>query len=138
MSYDKTVTNSPEAKALALGFGGTYRDPAPQIQTLANSVIDFHKSHSPFREILSREKITIEFLDDFDQTWDECNEFLYDFATFRGEVRSAQYRSTDPEPPHRPASYLYNDGDIAQLARRVELQLHIMHAKMNDVLLCVE
>lgn len=90
----------------------------------------FFRMFPCFREILRHQNASIEFFDDFQQTWDECIDFLYHNPSWR-------HGNTEPQPTllHRTACYVYNNSDLAVLERRLELQLHIMNAKINDILL---
>jgi hypothetical protein len=127
-------------KPLALGFSSTYRAPSPRILTLANSFNDFRTTYEHFVEILNRKNSSIEFREDFRHTWDECNDFLlHDYETLRHDGATFEKRRpTLPAFPYRVARYVYTDAEIVRLERRVELLFHIMHAKMDDIVLSVD
>lgn len=126
---------SREAKPLALGFGGSFLKPSSKVHALANSFIDFSKTYPPFREILAQDGTTLEFIDDFVQTWDECNDFLYDFESLQRGAAWTKRQPLVPGPSHRLARYVYSREDFGRLERRLELQLYIMYAKMDDIVL---
>jgi hypothetical protein len=129
---------SREARPLAEGFGGSFLCPSPEIHALEHSFIDFIKTYRQCREILSRAGTTLEFIDDYAQTWDEGSDFLYDYTELQ---RGAAWRKRQPldplvpVPSHRLARYVYTKADIIRLQRRLELQLYIMYAKMDDIAL---
>jgi hypothetical protein len=123
---------SRDAKALALGFGGSYLTPSQTINALAVSASEFRKTFQAFAEMLTQDESSIEFFDEFAQTWDECSDFLYDYDRLRRGVAFAKRQPPVPAPAHRLARYVYTDKEIDRLRRRIELQHYIMLAKLDE------
>jgi hypothetical protein len=129
------IAANRRAKPLALGFGGSFGDPSSTISALAKSFLTFRSTYKSFMQILAQEETTIEFIDDFSQTWDECNDFLDDYENLQHGAAFALRWPATPEPSHGLARYVYTDEDIVRLKKRVGFQLHIMLAKMDDIIL---
>ncbi|KAJ5675776.1 hypothetical protein N7462_008673 [Penicillium macrosclerotiorum] len=89
----------------------------------------FYRTFRCFRRILRHQHTTLELYHEFQQTWDECNDFLRHNPDYCDDLVPQTTRL------HETACYVYNDLDLDHLAKRVELQLHIMNAKMDDIML---
>lgn len=127
--------NCATAKPLAEGFDGTLRNPSLRVRLFARKAVSFKATFEDLQFILNEENITLEWIDSFYQTHDECNDFLFDFEDLQNgrgfDKRPAQL----PDIPYKMARYTYTDAEIALLEEKIDLQLHIMNAKMNDIVL---
>lgn len=124
-----------KAQPLALGFGGTFRRPSQVVKRLANEMASFQVAFKDLEFVLKRENTTVEWIDGFRQTFDECNDFLFDFQALQ-DGRDFDKRPTGfPDIPYTMGRYMYTDAEIAFLGERVGLQLNVMHAKMDDIVL---
>ncbi|KAJ9209322.1 hypothetical protein DTO166G4_9085 [Paecilomyces variotii] len=104
--------------------------PVGKLVALAKSFRSYFEVFPCFREIISHQNTSIEFFDDFQQTWDECIDFIHQNPSWHRGNASPQLTLL-----HQTAYYVYNNKDLAILERRLELQLHIMNAKIDDILL---
>ena len=68
---------------LACGFRGTFGQPSWRVKRLAIAMASFQVAFQDLDFILKGEK-TFEGIDSFRQTWDECNDFLFDFQVLQG------------------------------------------------------
>lgn len=120
---------------MAEGFGGTFTEPSGRVKVLESKAISFTTSFQALIYILNQEHMILAWADDFRQTFDECDDFLSDFqALQRGETFGKRLASL-PDITYKMARYMYTDDEIAVLEQRIDLQLHVMHAKMDDIVL---
>jgi hypothetical protein len=85
--------------------------------------------------VLERENTTVEWIDGFRQTFEECDEFLSDFQSLQAGLDFDMRPTGLPELPYKMGRYMYTDTEIASLEARVDIQLNTMNAKMDDVVL---
>lgn len=104
--------------------------PLEKLQWIAQTFHLFHHTFECFRRILQDQRTTLELFDQFQQTYDEGTDFFYHNPTWRGECIAVQSTSL-----HESACNVYNNSDLDLLERRLELQLHIMNAKIDDIIL---
>ncbi|KAJ5175439.1 uncharacterized protein N7482_001316 [Penicillium canariense] len=103
--------------------------PLEKIQGIACAFQAFYRTFRCFRRILRHQRTTLESYHEFQQTWDECNDFLHHNPGWR--------QDTVPQTTllHEIACYVYNHEDLDLLEKRLQLQLHIMNAKLDDIIL---
>lgn len=106
--------------------------PPEKTQGIAKRFHAFYRTFRCFRRILRFQHTTLESYHEFKQTWDECNDFLHHNPRWRCQDTTPQTNML-----HETACYVYNPSDLDLLERRVDLQLHIMNAKLDDIILCV-
>lgn len=123
------------AKPIAEGFGGTFQSPSGRIRVLARKAAFFTASFKDLMFILNEEKMILALLDDFHQTLDECNDFLFDFQALQNGQGFDKRPADSPEITYKMARYMYTDDEIAVLEERIDLQQHFMQAKMDDIVL---
>ncbi|KAF7718620.1 Uncharacterized protein PECH_006351 [Penicillium ucsense] len=104
--------------------------PPDKTQRLEKRFREFYSTFKCFRSVLRDQHTTLESYHEFQQTWDECIDFLY--HSRKGGVEGAIPQAT---LLHETASYVYNTSDLDLLERRLDLQLQIMHAKLDDIFL---
>jgi hypothetical protein len=104
--------------------------PPEKLQTTAQNFHAFYSTFRCFQRILRHQNTTLELYHEFQQTWDECIDFFHHNPTWLHE-------GTIPQPTllHQNACYVYTSADLDVLERRVNLQLHIMNAKIDDIIL---
>ncbi|KAJ6093413.1 hypothetical protein N7486_008702 [Penicillium sp. IBT 16267x] len=78
--------------------------------------------------MLQDQNTTLELFNESQQTWDECNDFFYHNPTCRGRI-------VPQSTPLQKACYVYNGADLELLETRLKLQLHIMNAEIDDIIL---
>jgi hypothetical protein len=124
-----------EARPLALGFQGTFHQPSRQVKRLAQKMAAFCNAFKDLEFVLEGENTTVEWIDGFRQTFEECDEFLSDFQSLQAGQGFEKRPTGFPKLPYKMGSYMYTDTEIANLEARVDIQLNIMNAKMDDVAL---
>lgn len=124
-----------EARPLALGFQGTFRQPSRRVGRLARKMSAFCNAFKDLEFVLEGENTTVEGIDGFRQTFEECDEFLSDFQSLQAGQDFDKRPTGFPELPYKMGRYMYTDTEIDSLEARVDIQLNIMNAKMDDVVL---
>jgi hypothetical protein len=104
--------------------------PPDRIQGIAKRFHAFYRTFRCFRRILRFQHTTLESYHEFQQTWDECNDFLHHNPRWGRQDTTPQTNLL-----HETSCYVYNPSDLDLLERRVDLQLHIMNAKLDDIIL---
>jgi hypothetical protein len=101
-----------------------------EVAALAQKFNNFLNVFDHFQKILQHGNTTVEFYDDFLQTWDECNDFFSHNPTLK-EAGTITHATT----LHASTCYVYTNDDLGSLSRRLNLQLHIMNAKIDLIIL---
>ncbi|OOQ85830.1 hypothetical protein PEBR_24007 [Penicillium brasilianum] len=104
--------------------------PQGRIQGIAQRFHAFYRAFRCFRRVLRHQHTTLESYHEYQQTWDECNDFLHHNPVFCLQDTLPQTNLL-----HENACYVYNSSDLDLLERRLDLQLHIMNAKLDDIIL---
>jgi hypothetical protein len=134
-------TASCKANLLASGLSRTDPGPVSTFDAIGHKFRTFEKTYLELLEILRRDNKTIDVLDalthlSLRQTLDEYNDFQYDSDALRRGAGSFSKRQLEsPSLPYKVARYVYTDADILQLGEKMDLQIRIMQAKMDDMVL---
>ena len=104
--------------------------PPQKIQGIAKGYQAFYRTFRCFRRILRYQHTTLESYHEFQQTWDECNDFFYHNPEWRPKDTLLQTTLLQ-----EISCYVYNESDLDVLQRRLDLQLHVMNAKLDDIIL---
>jgi len=128
-------TESLQAEPLALGFGGTRGNISGRIQRLATKINLYPKTFQDFRDISKKRQKGIERFETYAQTLEECADFLYDYNSVKTGAAFSTRMSGSPELPWKIPRYVYSNDDIARFEERIDLQLAIMRATMDDLVL---
>jgi hypothetical protein len=126
---------SCEAQPLALAFHGTFRKPSRQIRRLAKKMAAFHAAFKDLEFVLEEENTTVEWINGFHQTFDECDDFLSDFDSLQAGQDFYGRPAALSELPYKMGRYMYTDPEVTRLEARVDIQLNILNAKMDNVVL---
>ncbi|KAJ5480917.1 hypothetical protein N7539_006811 [Penicillium diatomitis] len=102
--------------------------PPDKTQRLEKRFCEFYSTFKCFRSVLRDQHTTLESYHEFQKTWDECVDFLYHSRKWGLEGAIPQATLL-----HETACYVYNNSDLDLLERRLDLQLQIMHAKLDDI-----
>jgi hypothetical protein len=128
---------SHKAGPLALGFGGTPDNISDRIKILSSKIDIFPDTFRDLNYALERRSLSIIPFESLLRTLDECNDFLYDCSGPRNGVHSRKRRMELPRLEYLVPRYVYTEDDIVSLEKRIDLQLKIMRAQTNDLLLWV-
>ena len=102
------------------------------VRRITKKIHDYYHAFKYYRRIRREENAHIESYDEYQQTWDECVDFLYhNPGICRLNIEP------DVNLLHKSARYVYNDSDLDLLERRLQLQLHVLHASMDHTILYV-
>ncbi|KAJ5151211.1 uncharacterized protein N7482_010463 [Penicillium canariense] len=104
--------------------------PLQDIQGIAGRFQAFYRNFRCFHSILQYQHAAFELYHEFQQTWDECNDFIYHRLEWCPQDITPQTNLL-----HETACYIYNPSDLDLLERRLDLQLHVMNAKLDDIIL---
>ncbi|KAH0556497.1 hypothetical protein GP486_005608 [Trichoglossum hirsutum] len=120
-----------EPRPLACGFNGSLIRPSDRVKKLASDITAFQTTFRELETILKEGKTTVERIDEFRQTLDECDDFLFDYQNLQDGKSFDKRPALLPDIQYRMPRYVYTDSEIAALESRIEIQLKIMHAKIN-------
>jgi hypothetical protein len=124
-----------EARPLALGFGGAFQQPSRHVKRLASDMSAFHTAFKDLEFVLGGENTAVEWIDECRQTFEECEDFLSDFQSLQTGRDFDKRPTSFLELPYKMGRYMYTDTEIASLEARLHIQLNIMNAEMDDVVL---
>jgi hypothetical protein len=134
-------TDSCKADLLALALTRTGGAALPTFDAIDHKFRSFEKTYLELLEILRRDNKTIDVVDALThpsprQTLDEYHDFQYDSDALRRGAGSFSKRQLEsPSLPFKVARYVYTDTEILQLDKKMDWQIRIMQAKMDDMIL---
>lgn len=132
---------SRDANLLVLGLTRQAPPPASTFDAINSKFARFERIYLELLELLKRDNKSIDVLDALthpspSQTIDEYNDFKYDANILRqGGGPFSKRRLEIPFLPYKFARYVYTDTDIQQLSTKIDWQVRIMDAKMDDMVL---
>jgi hypothetical protein len=118
-----------EARPLA------FHQPSWRIRRLASHMSAFHIAFRDLEFILHGDSPTVEWVEDFRQTFDECDDFLFDFQALQAGQEFDNRPAGLPKLPYKMGRYMYTDAEIDSLKERVDVQLDIMNARLDNIVL---